>query len=232
MRPVKNASFPASSASAAPPWLSTRSDQVVRPAFVQPGQGSGGDSAHAGQTGRGGGDPQQQLQAEIEAAFAQAEAEGRAKGEADGRARLTVMTERVEQLMRTLADARIKVFNEMEGQMIDLSILIAKEILARELSIDRNYVVKLFQEVLAILPERDHIELLVSPADYNVINEQYQQVRAQLPRPEMLSVRTDPSIESGCIVKTPKSIVDATVEQRVKNIARAMQVGALEMQDE
>lgn len=138
---------------------------------------------------------------------------GRAAGEAEFRAKGA----RLEQLFHALANPLEDVDAEVEEELTELSLAVARQVLRRELTVNPEHVIVAVRDALGQLPAsaRD-IRVALNPDDAEL-------VRAALPEPTghaRWEIDEDPVIaRGGCMVRSPLTTVDATLEARVQAVA-------------
>ncbi|MFH1129714.1 MAG: FliH/SctL family protein [Pseudomonadota bacterium] len=162
----------------------------------------------------------------VAALEAEARARGQAEGEAAGKAAYSEAIERLGQIMADLVQAQQQELATMEGQMIDLAIVVTRTLLGRELKSDEEYALRLLKEAIDLIADGSEIDVTVSPADYEKITELAVKVGQEHPKAGKLFVRKSEKISAGCIVETRVARVDATIEARLQNVLEALHAGA------
>jgi len=200
-----------------PPWLGAGTPPAVVPLFQPQQQQSVGADPQVLR--------QQQLERELEAAFIEAAEQGRAQGEAEGLSTYQQAVERLESVVADLLEMPARIYQQTEQQLVELSVSIAKGILGRELADDTDYVLQAVKEALQLLAEAAEIEIRVSAADHDVVNESCAKLVAAAPHGSKLRVRADERIEAGCRVESQVASIDATLNGRLKNVLGAMRRG-------
>jgi len=201
-----------------PTWVDMQAVDV-RPAFVTPRPANGIASGESPIPD----DPQLRAQAEAEQqlanAMAIAEQEGRDRGEEDGRQRWQERIASLEAIVNDLQGVRDDALLEAKEDVVQLSVAIARAILERDLRGDTAFVQALFDRALEMVKDGGELKVHVSVADEPVIAEA---IRDREMQNQKLKIVADESIEAGCIVESKTGRVDATVENRLRNIARAL----------
>ena len=165
--------------------------------------------------------PDQQLltAGELEDLQEDARQEGYTRGLEEGRAAgLSEMKNRAEQL-QCLIKALDKPFKQLdetvETQLVQLAMIVARQMVRRELKTDRQQVIAVVKESLRALPvASQHIQLVLHPEDASLVREELLMEDEQ-----NIQVIEDPvQTRGGCQVLTKTSLIDATVESRLNAI--------------
>jgi flagellar assembly protein FliH len=132
-----------------------------------------------------------------------------------GEAMLTRLTETLEQLT-TLRNTMI---HRTERQMVQLALAIAHRIVQREVSLDRDLVVAMARVALDRLGETARVTVRMNPDDFAVTA----QARAAQLAGSNVSVVADARIgRGGCRVESDLGVMDAGVEEQLREVARAL----------
>jgi hypothetical protein len=120
--------------------------------------------------------------------------------------------------------ARDRQFADAEKRLVDLALLVARRVIAREVSIDPRIILGLVREGMSALGERDRLVVRVGTF-YREMQEDLQQ---QLSTTKLrCDVVLDPSLgRSGCIVETDLGRVDESIDARLETLIEAMMAGS------
>lgn len=116
----------------------------------------------------------------------------------------------------------IKIFEQINEHVTqnvqDLSIAMAKALIHAEISTSPEIISNCIVEGLNLLPTKSKdITILVNEMDYNLLQQKIKQ--SVISRFKNLSIVPDKKIHSGgFIIKTPKTIIDSTIEKRLNQI--------------
>jgi flagellar assembly protein FliH len=153
-------------------------------------------------------------------AYDEAHAEGFAAGLAAGEAELNLRVQRLDALLASLARPCELLDESGEKSLVDLGVMIARQLFRRELRIDRSHVIGVVREAISLLPgsSRD-VTVKLHPEDMALVSE-------LLARPEgqrAWAIAEDPLIDrGGCKVVTENSQIDAQVETRFEAVVTAI----------
>ncbi|MFT7337294.1 MAG: flagellar assembly protein FliH [Marinobacter maritimus] len=149
-------------------------------------------------------------------------AEGRERGHTEGydetRAEVTAGLDRLEPVLGELLLPIRKHQDELETSLLNLTMVLARAVVYRELKIDSSHIKKVVRRALEALPSTaDNVRIHVHPDDYSAVREVAERLEAAA------SVVEDSNIlPGGCRVETRNSLVDFTVEKRFQRAVQGM----------
>jgi len=155
-------------------------------------------------------------------AFEKSYAKGYMEGLAQGKVELSSQLEHLQSLMATLAMPIPGIDDEVVDEMVQLCMVIIKQMVRRELKISPGEIVSVVRESLSLLPVASaNVTIELHPEDALM-------VRKALIHPDVESnwrIVEDPLLtRGGCRVLANASRIDATVENRI-NAAIATVMG-------
>ena len=123
---------------------------------------------------------------------------------------------RIEQLLNSLASPLTSLDEEVEHQLVHLCIIIAKQLVRRELRADPKQILGVVREALKVLPVASNdVQIHLHPEDAELIKE-------TLTRPGRefaWKIIEDPMLtRGGCQVTSQASRIDARIESRIGKI--------------
>ncbi len=129
------------------------------------------------------------------------------------------LEQRVSEIEETLAatlsrvDAeRRKVLVSSEAQVTNLAMAVARKIIATEIEENADIVVKVVRKALALLSDREHLTIRVSPMDIRTAQEKKELWSTVADRLDNVSLRADTGIEpGGCIIESASGVADARI---------------------
>jgi len=83
-------------------------------------------------------------------------------------------------------------------------------------------VVDLVRQAVGLVVEDDEIIISVSPRDHDLLAPRLEEIASEFPRAGGLVLRADESVEDGCVVDTRLARVDATIANRLHNVADSL----------
>ncbi len=133
-------------------------------------------------------------------------------------------TRAFEEAVELLVAERSRVLEQTASQLGELATIIARRVIAHEISLNPNIVAGLVNEGLAALGAHDRVLVRVGSA--------FDEARANLERRladrgAHAEVRLDPSLpEYGCLVETELGHVDESIESRIATLLQALRPDA------
>jgi flagellar assembly protein FliH len=158
-----------------------------------------------------------------EEAFAKGREAGLAAGRAAGKAEYdqavanaNAQAARLEKLLNSLARPLEDIDEQVESELVNLALTVARQLVRRELRIDPSQVIAIVREAVALLPAstRD-IRVHLHPEDAAVVRE-----RLATPTGERAwTIVEDPvTTRGGCRVTTDTALIDARLETRMQAV--------------
>jgi len=169
---------------------------------------------------------------DVEAIYNQAYKEGREKGLAEGRQQglenIKSSIDYINNVANFLSEPLAELDEAVVDELSQLAIIIAKQLLRRELAADPGQVIAVVRAALDALPLNSQtIRIHLNPQDISLIEEVYH-------KDEMAGFKyiENPSItRGGCKLETELSVIDATIEAQVAAISAEM-LGGTRVADE
>lgn len=121
-------------------------------------------------------------------------------------------------------ETREQQFADAESRLVELALLVARRVIAREVSLDPSVVVGLVREGMAALGERDRLVVRVGTFFRDMRDELQEKLGGAKLRCEVI---VDPSLgRAGCVVETDLGRVDESVDTRLQNLIAALSAGS------
>lgn len=149
-------------------------------------------------------------------------AEGREQGEKKGyeesRKEIDTKLDRLEHLMGELLLPIRRHEDEVESALVNLTTVLARAVVFRELSLDSSQIQSVVRKALAALPSTaENLRIHIHPDDETFVRE----VTARLDSSASI-VADDTILPGGCTIQTRHSLVDFTVEKRFQRAVQSM----------
>ncbi len=171
-----------------------------------------------------------QTASQLEQIRRQAYEEGHQQGVAEGLQQTlnqkTILKEKLINIINKMQYPLNVINEDTEAALLKLCVLIAKQVIRRELQQDPQQIAAVIRESLAILPSSDtQPKIRLHPDDFLCIQEIYP---ASSNRDESgWQLIEDSSITAGgCMIDTRSSHIDATIEARLNQISSQMLGGS------
>lgn len=142
--------------------------------------------------------------------------QGLQEGRESGREELLEHARHLEQILSTLDKPLEELDDSVEQQLAQLAMLVARQLVRRELKTDPQQVVGVVREALTLLPvaARD-IQLVLNPEDAAIVRD----ALSLHEREQAIRIVEDPvQSRGGCQVVTCTSQIDATIETRLNSV--------------
>ena len=160
---------------------------------------------------------------EIEAlqklAYEEARQAGHAEGVKQGLQDVKQKANKLQALINFLQQPLDEVDEQVEHQLTELAMLLAKNLLRKESSVDHRHIQNLLHESLQYLPLKSRdIRVRLNPADIELLK------LGELKLDEQSwQCVADASVSAGgCIIESDQSVVDASVENRVTQLMQQL----------
>ncbi len=148
--------------------------------------------------------------------FKAGKAEGLEQGYAENKHLLQEQVARFIPLLESLSEPFEALDERVEQSLVELAILIAKQVVRRELKLDPKQIVAVVKETVKALPvAHQKITLSLHPDDVALIREA---MSLEEDTPAWVLVEDPVLTRGGCVVATETSHIDATVENKIAMI--------------
>ena len=149
--------------------------------------------------------------------------EGRSEGLEQGRHEAENLANKLQILIGAIASPLDHLADDIEDELVKLSVAIAKQIVRRELKIEPTQVIGVVKEALSILPSAgQNIKLHLHPEDAKIIEDT---ISVNFSEGKWTIIGSPMIQRGGCRIETESSNVDATIESRVAAIAAKIMGG-------
>ncbi|MBI3793508.1 MAG: hypothetical protein HY280_02115 [Nitrospinae bacterium] len=155
------------------------------------------------------------------AAFEKGHALGREQGRAESAAEITYLVSALNEGATKLTGARDEYYANAEKEMVDLVVLIASEIIAREIKQDKNIITDVIRKSVAELHSKQNVLIRLNSADMANAVSIREDLLKEMETLENVDFTSDNSVTpGGCFIKTGIGMIDATVEGRLADMHR------------
>ena len=130
----------------------------------------------------------------------------------------------IEFLYRKAVDDRKQYLADSEPLIVDLACVVAKKIMNREVTIDRDWVLDVVRAALEEIHDAGQIEVRVHPDDFERVQANRNGLRKEVPGQTELLVLPDRVVEpGGCVVHTAFGNIDARIDTQLEEVRKALQ---------
>ena len=145
---------------------------------------------------------------------------GEKAGFAMGEKKAMVLIERIDNLLNELLVIKNKILKEIEPQIIELAIEIAKKIIMKELSIDREIIINIIREAITKIQRTGMITIKINPSLNEMLNKYREDFINMHPD---ITFEVDPSCSShGVVVISSSQEVITDIDIQIKNLIEEM----------
>ncbi|GAB2721901.1 flagellar assembly protein FliH [Paenibacillus thermoaerophilus] len=149
--------------------------------------------------------------------------EGYAKAERDVLERYNAMLEEAAAIISQAAEQKQKLILEAEPFLVELSTAIAEKIIAKQLTIEPDWIIDLVRTQLARRKENGMISLYVSPKQYAFVEAARDELLMAIDSQAELAIVPDPSVQdNGCVIRSAFGSIDARIATQLEEIKQAL----------
>ena len=147
-------------------------------------------------------------------AYDEAFQKGHAAGVAAGETAVRERLERLDELLNALAKPFEQLDERVERQLVELAMVVVKQLFRREIRIDPTHVIGVVREAIQLLPATSSgVHLHLNPDDATLVREALAPAEGE---PAWIIVEDPLMSRGGCTVTTDSSQIDATAESRLE----------------
>jgi len=152
----------------------------------------------------------------------QAQADGMKEGKRQAEAALSTVSEALAQALLATGSLRARLMHESEEDLLKLSLVIARSVMQRELSLDSAVLTGMVQAAVELATEGGEVVVRLNPGDYALVasRPEFAQVSGERRR---VVLKEDPGVPSaGCLVETVRGNIDAGLDAQLNEISRRL----------
>lgn len=149
-------------------------------------------------------------------AFKRGHAEGLEAGEAEAKKR----TERLDELLKALAEPFDRMDDEVAKQLVELSMTVVRQLFRREIRLNPTHVIGVVREAIQCLPMASrNVQVHLHPDDASMIRETLTPAEGE---PAWVVVEDPLMTRGGCRISTENSNIDASAEKRLNALINSI----------
>ncbi|MDX1801770.1 MAG: flagellar assembly protein FliH, partial [Marinobacter sp.] len=189
--------------------------EEIRQAAYEDGRTAGHDDGYQDGLAKG---REQGHKEGYETGHAEGTAAGRETSLENARQEIDAGLERLEAVMGELLDPIRRHEDELETALLNLTTVLARAVVFRELATDSSHIQAVVREAVASLPStRENVTIRVNPVDADWVREVAGRFES-----ETGVVEDETILPGGCKVETRHSLVDFTAEKRFQKAVQSM----------
>ncbi|NDD91875.1 hypothetical protein EBZ37_07295 [bacterium] len=153
----------------------------------------------------------------------QGRADGSASAEAEYREKVRPVFEALNQQVLAFDAVKSDLFAANEAFLVQLVFQVARQVILKELSVDREYVKRLLVHVIEKMGAKDHIRIKVNQKDFEDVEGIKDFLKAAIP--DLRNIQIEGSDElplGGCKVETDLSRINASIENQLGSIEKVL----------
>jgi flagellar assembly protein FliH len=132
-------------------------------------------------------------------------------------------TEQIQQLLLQAYEQKQEIISEAEPFLLELSTVIAEQIVRQELEGAPEKFVELIKQHILRFKEKESITVCVHPGDFDFIQAQRSQLISVVNGETEIKIIPDHSVSpKGCIIRTAFGSVDARIDTQIEEIKKAI----------
>ncbi len=148
-----------------------------------------------------------------------AEKEGHETGWEEGKAEVERLIERLHGIINAAIEKRREIFVDVEAQIVDLVLLIARKVIKVISENQKNVVIHNIEQALKKLKSRSEVTIRVNLADLEMATEHVKDFLNMIEEVKSINVLEDSSIEKGgAVVETDFGQIDARIHSQLREI--------------
>lgn len=165
----------------------------------------------------------QEAAIDVEALRTEAYAQGLADGQKKMRLELDKALQAFYQAAKELDGMRNDFIHRQSDDLIHLSIGVAEQVIAAELSLKPDVIVSVVSKAMESAFEADEYRIRVNPEDVSVVQENRPLLLANVNGLRQIYVQSDENItRGGCVIESNKGQVDARLESKLDEIRQQL----------
>jgi flagellar biosynthesis/type III secretory pathway protein FliH len=202
-----------------------------------PAAASGGGRPSARVFIRGGGSPGDEQTATLEEieqkAYCRGFADGEKKGFDEGQrsgsdatqSRLEPLFESLERVLSELNSLRRQTCLELEAELVQLAIGVARKIVGREVSADPDHIAGVLRKALRLVENAAPIRIRLNPSDLKHLEGTRPRMLSELAEARRACFEADAALApGGCSIETDSGDVDARIEHQLQVVEDAFRI--------
>jgi flagellar assembly protein FliH len=148
---------------------------------------------------------------------------GKEEGLAEFRSQSAAALESFQEFVSSFEATKTEVFKANERFLMDLVFQVAKMITLKELSTDKDYVVRLARTLMERVGIRENVKIKINQNDAASLDTLKADLTNTFSDLKNLAIEVSEDVKSGgCLIETQWSAIDATIETQLKGIQEAL----------
>lgn len=129
----------------------------------------------------------------------------------------------VQKLIDAILTERQRLWEQMEPQVIEMVLEIARKVLREEIQARREATLSLIKHALRRVADTEHVRIRVHPDDLQIAREHREDFLAVCDGIRQIEIVDDQRVGGGgCIIETPSGTIDASLRTQMQSVERAL----------
>lgn len=164
-----------------------------------------------------------------EQAYAKGLVEGQRIGAEAQQAKLKETLKTLNTVASELDAARTELYRDAERQAVELGLMIARKIVCREVSLDRDTIFRVLREAFKKVSDQKEIHVKIHPADIQVIQDAGFDVSSLSTGNGLVVLEAGDGICRGeCVIETDFGAIDGRIESQLQTIEESLRLALQE----
>ncbi|MDW8320761.1 MAG: type III secretion system stator protein SctL [Armatimonadota bacterium] len=131
----------------------------------------------------------------------------------------------VQKLVDAILAERQRLWLEMEPQIVELVLEIARKVLREEIQARREVTLSVIKHALRRVADTEHVRIRVHPDDLQIAREYREDLLAVCDGVKQIEIVDDQRVGGGCIIETPSGTIDASLRTQTQSVEKALREG-------
>ncbi|MGC8782898.1 MAG: type III secretion system stator protein SctL [Armatimonadota bacterium] len=129
----------------------------------------------------------------------------------------------VQKLVDAILAERQRLWEEMEPQVVDLVLEIARKVLREEIQARREATLSIIKHALRRVVDTEHVRIRVHPDDLRIAREHREDFLAVCDGVKQIEIVDDQRVGGGgCIIETPSGTIDASLRTQIQSVEKSL----------
>jgi len=164
-----------------------------------------------------------------EQAYAKGLVEGQKIGSEAQQAKLKEILKTLNTVVSELDAAKAELYRDAERQAVELGLMIARKIVCREVSVDRDTIFRVLREAFKKVSNQKEIHVKIHPADIQVIQDAGFDVSSLSKGNGLVVLEPGDGICRGeCVIETDFGVIDGRIESQLQTVEESLRLALQE----
>ncbi|MER3472492.1 MAG: hypothetical protein C4335_00350 [Armatimonadota bacterium] len=148
---------------------------------------------------------------------------GREEGQREYQQAIESLRAEVQKLVDAILAERQRLWEQMEPQVIDMVLEIARKVLREEIQARREATLSIIKHALRRVADTEHVRIRVHPDDLHIAREHREDFLAVCDGVKQIEIIDDQRVGGGgCIIETARGTIDASLRTQMQSVEKAL----------